>query len=285
MLSPLQNIDRRGSCPNTNQRNHFNNLYYSTFRLHELNAMRFHRICFLILPILISFEISSQTSDWAPERTEVWKPVPAIVTPGSNNSPPSDAIPLFHGKNFSEWEHSNGDPVQWLLKDGTMIVKKSTGGIQTKRAFGDCQLHLEWKTPEVIEGEGQGRGNSGIYFQSLYEVQVLDSYENVTYPNGQAGSIYKQHIPLVNASLAPGQWQTYDIIFKAPVFNSNGTLKSPAFLTVIHNGVLVQNHVEIRGPTVYQGLPKYVPHPAKMSLYLQDHGNPVSYRNIWIREL
>lgn len=247
--------------------------------------MRIYRIYLLAFLLFNSFQSYGQTSDWAPEQTEVWKPVPEIVTPGSNNSPPSDAIQLFSGDDFSEWEHGAGIPVQWLLEDGAMTIKKSTGGILTKRAFGDVQLHIEWKTPKVIESEGQGRGNSGLYFQTLYEVQVLDSYENVTYSNGQAASIYKQHIPLVNASLAPGKWQTYDIIFTAPVFNSDGTLHSPAFLTVIHNGVLVQNHAELKGPTVYQGLPKYKAHTAKMPLYLQEHGNAVSYRNIWIREL
>ena len=165
-----------------------------------------------------------------------------------------------------------------------MTVVKGSGDIETKRSFGDCQLHLEFRSPAVVAGEGQFRGNSGVFFQNRYEVQVLDNYQNATYPNGQVGAVYKQHIPLVNPMRPPGEWNTYDIIFTAPRFNSDGIRTSPGYLTVILNGVLVQNHVEIQGTTEYIGLPKNVAHgPAP--LRLQDHGDPVSFRNIWIREL
>ena len=172
-----------------------------------------------------------------------------------------------------------------MVSDGVLTVKPGSGVIKTKRKFNDCQLHIEFRTPAIVQGEGQGRGNSGIFLQGRYEVQVLDSYDNVTYSNGQAGSIYKQFMPLVNASKKPGEWQTYDIIFIAPHFNKDNTLKTPAYVTVLHNGVLIQNHVELKGPTQYIGAPAYKAHPLQESLMLQDHGNTVSYRNIWIREI
>jgi hypothetical protein len=220
-----------------------------------------------------------------PKLTEVWKPVPPTVTPGSGSAPPSDAIVLFAGKDLSEWQQKTGGPAKWTVADDAFTVAKGSGTLSTKRGFGDCQLHIEWRTPAKIEGEGQGRGNSGIFLQGRYEVQVLDSYNNVTYSNGQAASIYKQHIPLVNASRKPGEWQSYDIFFRAPRFAENGKVTTPGYLTVIHNGVLVQDHVELKGNTVYIGAPSYEKHSLKEPLELQDHGNPVSYRNIWIREL
>jgi hypothetical protein len=220
-----------------------------------------------------------------PKETEVWEPVPKAVTPGLNDAPPSDAIILFDGISLSEWESSKGGEAPWEVRDGYLTVVPKSGSIKTKKAFGDCQLHIEWRSPEKIEGEGQGRGNSGVFLMEQYEVQVLDSYNNRTYSNGQAGSLYKQHIPLVNACRKPGQWQEYDIIFTAPVFGHDGNLKSPAYVTVIHNGVLIQNHVELKGITVFRGEPYYKSHPEKLPLSLQDHNNPVSYRNIWIREL
>ncbi len=227
------------------------------------------------------------SSLWAqikdPKATEVWEPEPRVVSTGELTSPPSDAIILFDGSDLSEWESTKGGNAKWELEDGAMTVNK-TGGIKTKRSFGDIQLHIEWRTPAKIEGEGQGRGNSGIFLQSTYELQVLDSHENRTYSNGQAGSIYKQTMPLVNASKGPGEWQTYDIIYKAPVFNADGMLVSPAYITVFHNNVLIQNHTEIKGHTPYIGLPRYKAH-GKLPLMLQDHTNPVSYRNIWVREL
>lgn len=221
-----------------------------------------------------------------PTLTEVWKPTPKLITPGLTDSgAPSDAIVLFDGKDASAFIGSDGKPVKWKIADGSMIVEKGTGMITTKSAFGDCQLHIEWRSPEVVKGNGQGRGNSGIFLMGKYELQVLDSYENTTYSNGQAGSIYKQLIPLANATRKPGQWQSYDVIFMAPRFNEDGSVKIPANITVIHNGVLVQNHAIIAGSTQYIGAPSYEKHGEKEPLSLQDHGDLVSYRNIWIRNL
>ena len=221
-----------------------------------------------------------------PEPTEVWDPEPRVVTSPANAGAPSDAIVLFDGKNLDEWQSvKDGSAAAWQINaDGSVTVKPGTGDIQTKKLFGDVQLHLEFKTPETIEGEGQGRGNSGVFFQKRYEVQVLDNYQNRTYSNGQCGAVYKQHIPLVNACRAPGEWQTYDIVFLAPIFNNDGMVVRPGRLTVLHNGVLIQNYAEIKGPVEYIGLPKYIAH-GKDALVLQDHSNPVSFRNIWIREL
>ena len=220
-----------------------------------------------------------------PKVTELWEPKPKKVTAMPVvSTAPSDAIVLFNGKELGEWTSGDGGPAQWEVKDGAMTVVKGKGDIKTKRQFGDVQLHLEWRTPAVIESEGQGRGNSGVFLQERYELQVLDSYESTTYSNGQAGSIYKQHIPLVNATGKPGEWQSYDIIYTAPRFGDSGRMVTPAYMTVLHNGVVIQNHAAIWGPTEFKGLPFYVAH-GKGSIKLQDHGNPVSYRNIWIREL
>jgi len=245
--------------------------------------MKLFSICLTLLLLFINNITLYSQSD--PKLTEVWEPVPAIVTSGGGTVAPSDAIVLFDGSNLDEWVTEKGNQPEWIVRKGILTVKPKAGIIQTKRCFADCQLHVEWRTPTEIVGEGQGRGNSGIFLQSLYEVQVLDSYNNSTYSNGQAGSIYKQHIPMVNASRKPGEWQTYDIIYTAPRFNVDSTLKTPAFVTVIQNGVVVQNHVELKGSTEYIGQPKYKKHAFKMPLVLQEHGNPVSYRNIWIREL
>lgn len=234
---------------------------------------------FLCLP----FYLSAQITD--PKATEVWEPEPRVVTPGNTNSaPPSDAIVLFDGSDLDAWQHGDGSAAQWVIEDGIATVKPRTGAIKTKEQFGDCQLHLEWRAPTVIEGEGQGRGNSGVFLQERYEVQVLDSYNNRTYSNGQAGSIYKQSMPLVNVMRAPGEWQTYDIIYKAPRFNQDGVKVASATVTVLHNGVLIQNNTEIKGTTEYIGLPKNAAH-GEGSIILQDHSNPVSYRNIWVRRL
>ncbi len=219
-----------------------------------------------------------------PKLTEVWEPVPAKITPGENNAPPSDAIVLFDGKDLNEWTDGDGGLAKWIVEGGAMTVKAKTGVVKTKQKFGDFQLHIEWRTPAEVKGDGQGRGNSGIFMMKKYELQVLDSYESKTYSNGQAGSLYKQGIPLVNACKGPGEWQTYDVIFMAPVFTEKGSLKAPARITVLHNGVLIQNNFELKGPTEYNRIPVYTPH-GKGSLVLQDHGNPVSYRNIWVREL
>jgi hypothetical protein len=220
-----------------------------------------------------------------PESTELWEPVPPVVTPGERTAAPADALVLFDGTSLDEWTNAQGNAAGWTVADGCMTVKPGSGAIRTKRGFGDCQLHVEWRTPAEVSGDGQGRGNSGIFLQDRYEVQVLDSYENVTYPNGQAGSIYKQSIPLVNACRKPGEWQVYDIIYMAPRFSENGRVAVPATITVLHNGILIQNHVEIRGTTPFIGLPEYISHGLKEPISLQDHDNPVSYRNIWIREL
>lgn len=219
-----------------------------------------------------------------PVATEVWDPEPRVVTPGAVHAPPSDAIVLFDGVSTAHWQHRDSSDVKWTIADGVMTVKPGTGPIFTKEKFGDCQLHIEWRSPDVIQGKGQGRGNSGVFFQNRYEVQVLDSYDNRTYSNGQAGSIYKQHSPLVNAMNPPGEWNRYDIIFKAPRFNLDGIKVASGSLTVLHNGILVQDHVEIKGTTEYIGLPKNIAHGDDV-IQLQDHSNPVSYRNIWIRKL
>lgn len=237
----------------------------------------------LLLSILLySALLTAQITD--PKATEVWQPEPRKVTGSTNNAPPSDAIVLFDGESAKHWQHKDGKAVGWKVENGMMTVEKGTGDIVTKEKFGDCQLHLEWRAPQVIEGEGQGRGNSGVFLQSRYEVQILDSYESKTYSNGQAGAIYKQHIPLVNATNPPTEWQTYDIIFTAPRFNQDGIKVASGYLTVLHNGVLIQNHAEIKGTTEYIGFPKNMAHGDDV-IILQDHGNPVSYRNIWLRKL
>ena len=220
-----------------------------------------------------------------PEDTEVWEPEPKLVTSGREDTPPSDAIVLFGGTDLTGWAHEDGSEAEWYVEDGVITVAPGTGNIRTRQGFGDVQLHIEWRTPAKIVGDGQGRGNSGIFLMERYELQVLDSYENRTYSNGQAGSIYKQHIPLVNASRAPGVWQSYDVVFTAPRFAPDGTLASPAYMTVFHNGVLVQNDVELQGPMVFIGLPEYVAHGDRAPILLQDHSNPVSFRNIWVREI
>ena len=216
--------------------------------------------------------------------TELWQPVPPVVTSGLNGAPPSDALILFDGRDLGELRSVDGGAVPWVVRDGTLTVLGGSGDIQSRRNFGDIQLHIEWRSPAQVQGDSQGRGNSGIKFMGRYEVQILDSFENPTYPNGQAASIYKQHIPLVNASRPPGEWQTYDIIFMAPRFGAGGRVAAPATVTVLHNGVLVQNHVVLLGTTEYIGQASYEQHgPAPIRL--QDHGNPVSFRNIWVREL
>jgi hypothetical protein len=228
----------------------------------------------------------AQTDAEKSSRTEVWQPVPPIVTPGTGTAPPSDAIVLFDGTDLSQWRSvKDGGPARWTVADGALTVAPKTGDIRTVRVFGDCQLHVEWRAPAEVKGEGQGRGNSGVFLQERYEVQVLDSFESRTYSNGQAASLYKQHIPLANASRRPGEWQTYDIFFTAPRFADDGRVLSPGFVTVVHNGVLVQHHAELKGTTVWIGDPRYERHGAAEPIRLQDHGDLVSYRNIWIREL
>lgn len=208
----------------------------------------------------------------------VW-PEPEVITPGDSNAPPSDAIVLFDGSNLDAWKGGE----KWKIEDGYAISQG--GGIATKEKFGDIQLHLEWASPEKVTSRGQGRGNSGVYFMGQYEVQILDSYENETYFDGQAGSIYKQSPPMVNACRPPGEWQTYDIMWTAPRFEEDGSVKSPAVITVIHNGVVVQNNYELQGTTHWHKPPGYVKHAETGPISLQFHGNPVRFRNIWVRNI
>jgi len=220
------------------------------------------------------------------------RPQPPVVTPGTPSTQeqagkaPSDAIVLFDGKDLSQWCSMDGSPTKWIMRDGYMECVKGSGYVRTKENFGDCQLHVEWATPVPPHGEGQGRGNSGVFFAlDRYEVQVLDSYENKTYADGSAGAVYGQYPPLANVCLAPGQWQTYDIVYTAPRFDAEGKLLSPVRETVFQNGVLVQNNVELTGPTSWLERAPYHAQPEKQPISLQDHGNPVRFRNIWIREL
>jgi hypothetical protein len=211
---------------------------------------------------------------------------PLIVTPGRTSAdPPSDAIVLFDGRSLARWRSTDSSAAKWIVRDGYLEVAPGTGGIMTADSFGDCQLHIEWATPAVVKGEGQERGNSGVFLMGRYEIQVLDSYQNKTYFHGQAGAVYKQYAPLVNASRPPGEWQTYDIIFRAPRFDEQGKVTRRARVTVLHNGVLIQNNVEIYGNTYNDRAALYIAHPGELPLSLQDHGNPVRYRNIWIRRL
>ncbi|HMP98436.1 MAG TPA: DUF1080 domain-containing protein [Cyclobacteriaceae bacterium] len=239
-----------------------------------------------VLPVLALISISCMAQRKDPTVTEVWDIKPPVITPGKNaGEPPSDAIILFDGKNLDAWTTLDGKAAEWEVKDGAVTVVLGKGDIKTKQVFGDMQLHIEWRSPAEISGQSQSRGNSGIFLQERYEIQVLDSYENETYPNGQAGSVYKQHTPLVNAARKPGEWQSYDIIYTAPRFGESGRVISPARVTILHNGVLIQNNAEIWGPTEYIGLPVYKAH-GKAALQLQDHRDgKVSYRNIWVREL
>jgi hypothetical protein len=230
-----------------------------------------------------------------PEDTEVWKPTPAVVTPANEaGGAPSDAIVLFDGHDLNEWVATESKaPAAWTIGDGVLTVDKTRGNIETKRGFRDYQLHLEWRIPANITGKGQARGNSGVFLASTgprdqgYELQIVDSYDNATYANGQAASVYKQHPPLANASRKPGEWQVYDIVWRGPVFGADGALASAATVTVLHNGVLVQDNAVLAGETVYIGKPAYRRHGAA-PIKLQAHGDPsapISFRNIWVREL
>ena len=220
------------------------------------------------------------------------RPAPEVVTPGTVSTEskvgtaPSDAVILFDGSNLDAWVDFDGNSTKWVINDGALECVPSSGYVRTLQSFGDCQLHIEWATPADPEGSSQGRGNSGVFFgMGQYEVQVLDSYQNKTYSDGSASSVYGQYPPLVNVCKGPGEWQTYDILYTAPRFKACGELESPARLTVFHNGVLTQNNVTLTGPTAWIGRPAYSAHQEKMPIALQDHGNPVRYRNIWVREL
>jgi hypothetical protein len=220
------------------------------------------------------------------------RPLPAVVTPGVPSSQeqagkaPSDAVVLFDGKDNSAWVALDGSPTKWVVKDGALECVPGSGYVRSLQSFGDCQLHVEWAAPNPPHGDSQGRGNSGVFFGfNRYEIQVLDSYNNKTYADGSAASIYGQYPPLVNASLPPGQWQTYDIVWTAPRFDAEGKLLSKAYVTIFHNGVLVQNNTEFTGPDPWIGRPPYSAHPERLPIAFQDHGNPVRFRNIWVREL
>ncbi|NOZ57665.1 MAG: DUF1080 domain-containing protein, partial [Calditrichaeota bacterium] len=257
------------------------------------------RQAFATLLAILSFaSVSALAQDrQAPGCNRVWRihdmerPRPPVVDPGTAGmtiqpaKPPSDAVVLFDGKDLSQWQSVKGGPARWKVEDGAMVVVRGAGDIRSLRAFGDCQIHIEWATPNPPKGSGQGRGNSGVYVMGLYEVQVLDSYKNDTYPDGQAAAIYGQYPPLVNACRPPGEWQSYDIIFHRPRFGRDGELLKPARITVLQNGVLVQDNVTIKGPTDWMHVRPYRKHLDKLPLVLQDHGNPVRYRNIWVREL
>ena len=230
--------------------------------------------------LVIALALSATWASGAKEYIsgKVW-PEPKIVDPGPVGGPPADAIVLLGGSGMSAWEGGE----KWKVADG--VATAQGGGITSKQTFGNCQLHLEWAEPSVVTGSGQGRGNSGVYLQGLYEVQILDSYDNKTYFDGQCGSIYKQTPPLVNVCRKPGEWQTYDIIFEAPKFDASGKLTKPAFVTVLQNGVLILNHFQVEGASAWDAPPKYTAHDPKLPLSIQFHGNPVQFRNIWIREL
>lgn len=255
-----------------------------------------NKIITILLVSIMTVTLAAQQK--TAESTELYIPVPPVVTPGEYSKPPSDAIILFDGTGFDQWSGDTDAQVKWILEDGCMTIKPGTGNIKTKKGFGDCQLHVEWRCPvptgnkESIAEKEQGFGNSGILLQGRYELQVFDSYnypvyhnDKPIYTNGQAGSVYKQITPLVNACRRQGEWQTYDIIYQAPRFSENGRVAIPARITVLHNGVLIINNGEIRGAMTYIGLPEYQPHGLKEPLSLQEHGDEVSYRNIWIREL
>ncbi len=249
-------------------------------------------LCVLAVPAFAQQEAK-------PQDTEQWTPVPAQVTPADTPAAaPSDAIRLFNGSDLNEWVSSKDRtlPARWRVdeKAGLFIVDKSVGNIETRRLFRNFQLHLEWRVPADIQGDGQARGNSGVFLASTgpgdegYELQILDSWNNKTYVNGQAASIYKQAAPLVNASRPPGQWQSYDIVWIAPIFLPDGSVKTPAYVTVLHNGVLVQNHTALKGETRYIGAPSYRVSHERAAIKLQAHGDPsapISFRNIWVREI
>ena len=247
------------------------------------------RLLFILLLPAACLCLSAQESQefpaprrMQPGHTEFWHPQPVVVTPGTETTAPSDAIVLFDGSGLEEWQGPKGSAPGWKVEDGILTIVPGAGEISTRRVFHDFQLHIEWREPAGLEGTSQDRGNSGVYLQGRYEIQILDSYKNPTYVSGGAGSVYKQHAPLVNAMRPPGEWNVYDIIFEAPTFKKDGTFRTYPHVTILHNGVLIQNHTEILGTTEYVGFPRQREH-GDGPIMLQDHGNPVSFRNIWIR--
>ena len=250
---------------------------------------RLYRAC-VRAAVAASFALAAahaqQPREWPVHSMD--RPKPAEVDPGPGSlpvPPPRDAIVLFDGANLARWKSNSGGDAKWIIRNGYVEVAPGSGGIETRDAFGDVQLHIEWASPAVVRGEGQDRGNSGVFLMGRYEVQILDSYRNPTYADGQAASVFGQFPPLVNAARPPGAWQSYDIVFRAPRFGSDGRVAQPATLTVFHNGVLVQDHVTLTGPTAFQRRPPYEAHPPKLPFGLQDHSHPVRFRNIWLREL
>ena len=247
-----------------------------------------HSLLLISALFLCQFSLAQSPMKW--KIHDLNRPLPSIVDPGTASTQetpgraPSDAVVLFDGKDLSRWVDKEGKPAKWKVENGYMEVVAKTGNISTRDSFGDCQLHVEFAEPSPASGESQERGNSGVFLMGLYEIQVLDSYENKTYADGQASAVYGQYPPLVNASRPPAQWQSYDIIFHRPRFSGNKLLR-PARVTVLHNGVLVQDNVELTGPTAHGERPPYKPGPDKGPLQLQDHGDALRYRNIWIREL
>lgn len=258
---------------------------------HRLTSTFFNSIVVYALAIAPAATVLAKPDpNWLDHDRD--RPAPPVVEAGASSTqeqagkPPSDATVLFDGKDLSQWVAMNGSPTKWIMKDGYMECVKGSGYVRTLQNFGDCQLHVEWTAPVPPHGEGQGRGNSGVFFGlDRYEIQVLDSFENKTYADGSAGAVYGQYPPLVNVTRPPGQWQTYDIVYTAPRFEAGGKLVSPARVTVFHNGVLIQNNVELTGPTSWLERAPYSPHPEKQPISLQDHGNPVRFRNVWVREL
>jgi 3-keto-disaccharide hydrolase len=240
----------------------------------------------LSLPLLLIAVSDAPAQDWPIHSTE--RPQPRVVDPGPAQppvKPPSDAVVLFDGRDLSRWRSENGGPARWKAENGYIEVGGRSGSLVSADSFGDVQLHIEWATPQQVRGEGQDRGNSGVFLMGRYEVQVLDSHGNTTYPDGQAAALYGQFPPLVNASRPPGEWQSYDIIFRAPRFDAAGKLTRAARITVLHNNVLVQDNVELMGPTAHRARPPYQAHAARLPISLQDHGSSVRYRNIWLRQL
>ena len=258
--------------------------------IHMRNAKLGSLLLFIIIGTVSAADDSSKSAlGWKVHDRN--RPLPPVVSPAEPSTQeqagraPSDAIVLLNGKDLAQWHSKDDKPTAWKVENGYLEVGAHGGDLWTRQSFGDCQLHVEWATPDPPEGEDQGRGNSGVYLMGLYELQVLDSYQNKTYADGQAAAVYGEFPPLVNVSRPPGQWQTYDIIFHGPRFGSDGRLLRPARMTVLHNGVLVQDNVELTGPTDYMKRPPYKAHPEKLPLMLQDHDQPVRFRNIWIREI